>query len=279
MSPAVPAERRSSFYWGFLLLPREKREALSAVYEYCRLIDDIVDSGNLQKEEAVKMLAFWKEEIERTFNGSPTHSLSERLLPHVKALRLPKQPFLEIIRGCEMDLTVSRYETFEELESYLRGVACAVGDLAVEIFGYRATSPGHIREFARNFGYAFQLTNIIRDVGADLELGRVYLPLADMREAGYSLEALRSRDHTPAFTRLMNIQYQRAKLFYRRGRSLVDFRDRPGLLPAEIMAHVYEGLLDELHETGYRVFFEKTGQSVLRKIQHVGKAWLYCHGL
>ena len=278
MSPAAPAERRSSFYWGFLLLPKDKRAALSAVYEYCRLIDDIVDSGSLNKKEAQRMLDFWKEEVERIYNGTPTNSLSERLLAHIKKFHLPKQPFLEVIRGCEMDLTVSRYETFEELESYLKGVACAVGDLSVEIFGYSFTSPEHIRQFALNFGYAFQLTNIIRDVGADLEIGRVYLPLADMREAGYSLEALSSRDHTPAFTRLMNIQYQRAKTFYRRGRSLVDFRDRPGLLPAEIMAHVYEGLLDELHETGYRVFFEKTSQGILRKLQHMGKAWLYCHG-
>ena len=138
--PPRPNASRAS-YWGFLLLPKDKRAALSAVYEYCRLIDDIVDSGSLNKKEAQRMLDFWKEEVERIYNGTPTNSLSERLLAHIKKFHLPKQPFLEVIRGCEMDLTVSRYETFEELESYLQGVACAVGDLSVEIFGYSFTSP------------------------------------------------------------------------------------------------------------------------------------------
>jgi len=139
--PAPKAEKSSNFFLAFLFLSKAKREALSAVYAYCRLIDDIVDSGDLSKEEAQKLLDFWREEIERLYAGAPTHAVSRRLLPQVKAFTLPKEAFLEMIRGCEMDLGPAHYETFEELESYMRGVAGSVGSLSVEIFGYKHTPP------------------------------------------------------------------------------------------------------------------------------------------
>jgi 15-cis-phytoene synthase len=278
-STAAPAERGSNFFLGFLFLSRKKRDALSAVYAYCRLIDDIVDAGSLEREEARRMLDFWRAEIDRVYAGTPTHSVGQRLAAALKDFDLPKEAFLEMIRGCAMDLESTRYETFQDLESYLQGVACSVGRLSVEIFGYRHTSAADIKEFARQFGYAFQLTNIIRDVGADLEMGRVYLPESDMRAAGYSREALLRREHSPAFDRLMETLYQRAQASYRRGRSLVDFRDRPGLVPAEVMAHVYEGLLDDIKRGGYRVLFHKTTLGPLRKARLALKAWLYCHGI
>lgn len=278
MSPD-PSYRSSNFSLGFLFLSQDKRAVLGAVYAYCRLIDDIVDSGSLEKDEARRMLGFWREEVARLFAGRPTHSVSQRLLPYLAAYRLPQDAFLEVVRGCEMDLDRTRYATPEELESYMHGVASAVGYMCVEIFGYRHTPAPGIREFAKLFGYAFQLTNIIRDVGADLELGRVYLPQSDMRDAGYSEQSLLLREHGPAFTRLMEAQYRRAKGYYRRARSLVDFKDRPGLLPAEIMAHIYEGLLDEIESGGFRVFFQRHSLSGWRKAVLAGKAWLYCHGL
>src|SRR5262249_50828443 len=160
----------------------------------------------------------------------------------------------------------TRYETFEQLESYMRGVACSVGELSVRIFGTVHTPEDQRREFVKLFGYAFQLTNIIRDVGADLELGRVYLPEPDMKEAGYTRAALTSRDHPRPFARLMESLYRRAKGFYQRGRNMVDFRDRPALLPAEVMAHVYEGILDEIKETGFRVLFHRATLSPWRKL-------------
>lgn len=278
-APSAPrAERGSNFFLGFLLLPKAKREALSAVYAYCRLIDDIVDSGSLTPEEAKRMLDFWRDEVERLFAGKPTHSISARLLGPVREFCLPKEPFLEMIRGCEMDLGPTRYETFDQLESYMEGVAVSVGRLVVEIFGYQHTSKDKIQEFARLFGFAFQLTNIIRDVGVDLEIGRIYLPESDMREAGYSREALIHRDHTPAFERLMELEYKRARSYYQRARNLVDFRDRPGLLPAEIMAHIYEGILEEVRGTGFRVLYHKTSLSKWRKVRLAFDAWKYCHG-
>jgi phytoene synthase len=272
-------ERGSNFLLGFLCLSKARREALSAVYAYCRLIDDIVDSGNLDKNEARRMLEFWRAEIERAFEGKATHSISQRLTAQIAAFRLPKEPFLEMIRGSELDLGPARYETLEQLESYMRGVASSVGLLSGEIFGYRYTPRERMREFATLFGYAFQLTNIIRDVGEDLELGRVYLPESDMKDAGYSREALLRREHDGAFDRLMEFEYKRARAYYQRARNLVDFRDRPALLPGEVMAHIYEGLLEEIRRTSFRVLYRKTSLSPWRKLTSAFAAWKYCHGI
>jgi phytoene synthase len=184
-----------------------------------------------------------------------------------------------MIRGCEMDLDQTRYESFEELESYMRGVACSVGTLSVAIFGTTHTPPDRVKEFVRLFGYAFQLTNIIRDVGPDLEMGRVYLPESEMREAGYSREALVRREHNPAFDRLMGSLYRRARGYYQQGRNMVDFRDRPGLLPAEIMAHIYEGILEEIKQEGFRVLFHRTTLPAWQKLRLAFRAWLYSHGI
>ena len=275
----MSTERSSNFFLGFLFLPKAKREALSAVYSWCRLIDDIVDSGDIPKDEARRQLESWKGELDKLFAGEPSQPMAVRLLPHVRAYSLSKDAFLEMIRGCAMDLEGTRYATPEELESYMRGVASSAGRLAVEIFGCRNTPPERLREFTELFGYAFQLTNIIRDVGADLELGRIYIPASDMKEAGYSEKQLLLREHSAGFDRLMNILYRRAQTYYRRARSLVDFRDRPALLPAEVMAHIYEGLLEEIRDGGFRVLFHRHRLSRWRKAVLAGKAWLYCHGL
>jgi phytoene synthase len=273
------AERKSSFFLGFLLLPRAKREALSAIYAYCRLIDDIVDSGTLTKDEARRMLDFWRAEIERLFAGRPTHSIAQALVRPIADYGIPRGPFDEMIRGCALDLENTRYETIEELEGYMRGVASSVGVMCVHVFGWKHTPRERMLDFATTFGYAFQLTNIIRDVGVDLELGRIYLPLSEIRGCGYSVERLTLRDHGPAFDQLMLGQYNRAKTYYRRARNMVDFRDRPALLPAEVMAHVYEGVLDEIRAQHFRVLYQKTSLPGHRKLALAARAWLYCYGL
>lgn len=275
---APSAERGSSFSLGFWALPRAKREALSAVYAYCRLIDDVVDAGTLPRDEARRTLDVWREEIERLCAGRATHPVARALQGPVAAYRIPKNELLEVIRGCALDLEGTRYETAAELEGYMRGVASSVGVMCVSIFGWRHTSPERMREFAILFGYAFQLTNIVRDVGADLDLSRVYLPLADLRAAGCPPENLAARERTPAFLRAMETQHARAKDYYRRARSLVDARDRPSLLPAEVMAHVYEGLLDEIRRQGYPVLSRRVRLSGPRKLSRALRAWLYCHG-
>ncbi len=280
MTSAPPlAEKKSNFFLGFLLLPKAKRAALSAVYAYCRLIDDIVDTPETPKDEARRQLDFWREEIERLYQGTPKHEISRGLQKAIADYRIPKEAFLEMIRGCALDLDGTRYETIADLESYMRGVASSVGIMCVHIFGWKHTPPEAMREFATTFGYAFQLTNIIRDVGADLEIGRVYLPLADIRAAGYSVDRLAHREQGYVFERLMLAEYKRAKEYYAKARGLVDPRDRRGLLPAEVMAHVYEGLLDEIKAREFRVLFQKTSLPGHRKLALAFKAWLYCHGL
>ena len=280
MNPAPPREeKRSNFFLGFLLLPRAKREALSAAYAYCRLIDDIVDNNDTPKAESRKQLDFWREEVARLYEGRATHPIAKALEKPVADYHIPENAFLEMIRGCAMDLENARYESISDLESYMRGVASSVGVMCVHIFGWKHTPPERMAEFATTFGYAFQLTNIVRDVGADLELGRVYLPLADLRAAGYTVEELLHREHGPAFDRLMTAEYDRAKEYYKRARSLVDPRDLPSLLPAEIMAHVYEGLLDEIKAQKFRVLYQKTRLPSYRKLALAVRAGLYCHGL
>lgn len=272
------SERGSSFYWGFLFLSAGRRRALRSVYAFCRLMDDIVDSGTLTEAEARRMLGFWREEIRRLYAGRPTHSLSQEILPHIRTYSLPQQPFLDLIGGVEMDLSKKRYETFEELEPYLHGVAAAVGQLCVEIFGHRHSAPEQMREYAKNMGYAFQLTNILRDVGADLEQGRVYLPLREMEAAGYSLEALARREHTPAFRTLMNRLYERAKTHYRRARNDPHPLDRASMTPAEVMARVYEALLDEIKAEDFRVLFRRASLPWWRKARLAASAWAASHG-
>jgi phytoene synthase len=272
------AERSSNFFLGFLLLPRAKRDALSAVYAYCRLIDDIVDSGQ-PVDEARRGLDFWREEVERLYQGKPTHEVSRALAGPVAAYGIPKGELLEMIRGCAMDLEGTRYETITDLESYMRGVASSVGIMCVHVFGWRHTPRARMEGFAIAFGYAFQLTNIIRDVGADLELDRVYLPQADLRAAGVRPESLAGRRMTPELTGVLEAQYRRAKEYYAGARGLVDPRDRRQLLPAEAMAHVYEGLLDEIRARGYPVLSGKVSLPKRRKLTLALRAWLYCHGL
>ncbi|MBI3550228.1 MAG: presqualene diphosphate synthase HpnD [Elusimicrobia bacterium] len=278
MSAQAP-ETRSNFYLGFLFLPKPKRAALADVYGFCRHIDDIVDSGTLPKEESQKLLDTWREEIERLYDGGPTQPMAKRLLPHVREYSLPKAAFLDVIRGCEMDLNLKRYATFEELEPYLQGVAVAVGRLCIEIFGYPNSSKKDAQDYAKNMGYAFQLTNIMRDVGADLELGRVYLPQDEMKAAGYTSEMLLKRSHTPEFRALMSFQYDRAKAYYKRARNCISPKDRRSVLPAEVMAAVYEDVLDEIKSTDYRVLFHRVSLSRWRKAQLAFKAWMRSRSL
>ncbi|MEK7656192.1 MAG: squalene/phytoene synthase family protein [Elusimicrobiota bacterium] len=272
-------ESGSNFQLGFLFLAREKREALREVYGFCRRVDDIVDSGSLPPPEAAKELDFWVGEIERLYGGTPTHPLSLRLLPHVREYRLPKEGFLSLLAGVRMDLEKSRYETFEELEKYLYGVAGSVGLLCVEIFGYRHTPVAEVREYALSMGNAFQLTNILRDVGSDMERGRIYLPQEDFRAAGCGMDSFLRRQHTPEFLRLMGLQYDRAKGFYRKARNLLHPLDRAAMTPAEVMAAIYEELLDTMKSGQFRVFFTRTRLPLWRKAALACKAWAASHGI
>lgn len=268
---------QSNFKLGFLFLPKPKRDALSAVYAFCRHVDDLVDDRNQTEKAPVACaqapLAFWKEEVLRLYEGRPTHPISQNLAPAVRDFSLPQEAFLHILEGVGMDLRVSRYETFEELESYLFRVASAVGFLSIEIFGYRPSSAPRVREYARLLGYAFQMTNILRDVGVDLSSGRVYLPQEDLRRFKCSLNG-GTHSRTPeGFAELMRFECERARDFYRRAREQLPLEEKRGMLPGEVMASVYENLLSKIEDSGFDVLHRKITLSGFEKLSCAWRAW------
>ncbi len=277
-APAAP-QKSSNFYLGFLFLDKEKQEALGAVYGFARVVDDVVDGGKLSSQEASRELDFWQREVELLYDGKPEHPMTIAMQPHVERFKLPKEGFVELVKGVRMDLEKSRYETFEDLDRYMFGVAGAVGLLCVEIFGYKKTSPEDIRAYALAMGNAFQLTNILRDVGEDLERGRIYLPLADLKQAGVTEKSLALREHTPEFRALMKREFVRAKGFYREARSRLHPDDRASMTPSEVMAHIYEALLDRIEAEDFRVQFQRVRVPTWRKLLLALKAWLYCRGV
>jgi len=196
----------SSFYYAFHFLPPPRRRAITALYAFCREVDDVVDEVH---DEAVAQtkLAWWRQEIARTFDGSPQHPVAQALVPVVREFALPQEHFQTIIDGMAMDLGQTRYLDFAALELYCHRVAGVVGLLSAEIFGY--TNPA-TRGYARDLGVAFQLTNICRDVGEDARRGRIYLPQEDLARFGVAASSILRAEYSPAFQSLMKFEFDRA---------------------------------------------------------------------
>src|SRR5207245_6327269 len=238
---------RSNFYYAFLTLPRPRREALYAVYAFCRTVDDIADLGGergvdppVQRRE----LRRWREEVARCYapGAVPDHPIALRLQTAVRAYAIPRAALEAIIDGVEMDLDRVAYETAEELYPYCYRVASAVGLCCIEIFGY--TDP-RARQYAVNLGQALQLTNIIRDVGADARTGRVYIPQEDLRAFDVTVDDLRAARYTEPYMRLMAYQAARARQFYGLAWESFPAADARSLVAAEIMGRIYLALLEE----------------------------------
>jgi len=241
----------SSFYFSFLFLPRRKREAIYALYAFCRTVDDAVDQGAASPGDQRRILAEWRAELGRVYGGRPTQPIATRLADAVRAFPIPREHLEAILDGVEMDIDKRRYATFEELSEYCYRVASAVGLACIEIFGY---SDGQARDYALNLGIALQLTNILRDLRPDAERGRIYLPLDELRRFGYSEEdLLRSRYNRP-FLELMRFQADRAHAYYRAARTALPRVDRRRLLAAEIMRVTYHALLRAVEAHRFRVF-------------------------
>jgi phytoene synthase len=214
--------RDTSFYYSFLVLPPRKRRAIVAVWDFCRAVDDAVDVESVgrvpPRGPAADPLTIWRAELHACFDGrEPATAQGKALQPFIREFSLPKQPFEDLIDGVEMDLSQARYPTFHELAEYCRRVASAVGLICIEIFGYR--DPG-TRAYAVNLGMALQITNIIRDVAADLEQGRVYLPAEDMGRFGVTEDGLRAGDVTPEVRDLLRFECERARYYYRLAASM-----------------------------------------------------------
>jgi phytoene synthase len=274
ITPAqITKKSRSNFYYAFLALPRARREALYAVYAFCRTVDDIVDvAGDAGPAAQRRALAEWRAEVARCFEpgATPRHPIARRLGAAVQAYPIPRAALEAIVEGVLMDLDRSEYETADDLYPYCYRVASAVGLCCIEIFGY--TDP-RTRAYAVNLGLALQLTNIIRDVGADARAGRIYLPQEDLRTFGVTAEDLRDGRMTDRFAKLMTHQAERARDFYRKAWAAFPVGDARSLVPAEIMGRIYWALLGEIEARGFAVFGERISVPARRKLAIALRCW------
>lgn len=260
----------SSFYHAFRFLPRDRREAITAFYAYCREADDVVDECH-DPGVAQAKLAWWRDEVARLYQGRPQHPVTQALHPHITRFDIPQSLLDEILDGMEMDLTEQRYADFKHLRLYCHRAAGVVGEVAARIFGH--TRRGTL-EYAHRLGLALQLTNIIRDVGEDARRGRIYLPQDELAQAGVAeSDILQGRD-SPAFQALMEQQYQRAKATYDEALALLPREDRKAQRPGLIMAAVYRDLLEAVREEGFPVLRGRTSLTPLRKFWLAWRTWL-----
>lgn len=260
----------SSFYYSFVFLPDERRRAITALYAFCREVDDVVDETQDPQLAATK-LAWWRREVANLYAGEPQHPVTRALLPHVKSFSLEKDNLLLIIEGMEMDLTQTRYLDWQALERYCHRVASVVGLLAARIFGY---SDERTLEYARNLGLAFQLTNIIRDVGEDGRRNRIYVPMEDLKRFEVPAADLLNGRESPAFVELMKYESERARSYYAKAFAALPAADRRAQRPGLIMAAIYRTLLDEIEADGFRVLKGKTSLTPLRKLWIAWKTWI-----
>jgi phytoene synthase len=272
---ALTRRSGSNFYYAFLTLPRPRRDALYAVYAFCRTVDDIADLGQERGVAAATLRAeldAWRDEVARCYASGPApeHPIAQRLAVAVRAYPIPREALLAIIDGVAMDLDGVVYETADDLYPYCYRVASAVGLAAIEIFGY--TDPA-ARQYAESLGIALQLTNIIRDVGSDARAGRVYVPQEDLRKFGVSADDLRAGHYTDAFVALMRQQAERARRFYRAARDAFPRRDARSLIAAEIMGQIYWSLLGRIEARRYRVLGERVSVPASRKIAIALRCW------
>lgn len=260
----------SSFYYSFLFLPPERRRAITALYAFCREVDDVVDECS-EVEIARTKLAWWRREIAASYDGSATHPVARALVPVVGEFNLPLRHFHDVIDGMEMDLQYNRYPDFPTLQTYCYRVAGVVGLMAAEIFGYRDPST---RQYAELLGTAFQLTNIIRDVGEDARRNRIYLPLDDLARFGVRSEDIVRLHEVEGFQPLMAFQIERARDYYRRAFVALPQEDRKAQRAGLVMAAIYRTTLDKIEAGGCRVLVGRTSLTPIRKLWIAWRTWL-----
>lgn len=260
----------SSFYYSFRLLPAETRRAITAFYALCRELDDVVDECHDAGVAAIK-LNWWRGELDRMASGTPQHPVTRALIDTQRGRDLPKSLLLEIVDGMAMDLAYHRYPNFATLQQYCYRVAGVVGELSAQIFGYRDETT---RDYAHDLGLAFQLTNIIRDVGEDARRGRIYIPLDELAQFGVQEADLLRYKPTPAFYQLMQFQFERAHAMYAQALQKLPAIDRKSQRPGLVMAAIYHALLVEIQRAQFPVLTARVSLPTARKIWLAGKTWL-----
>lgn len=264
------AKSGSSFYYSFRFLDAPRRRAITALYAFCREVDDIADEIT-DRQVALAKLGWWRAEIANLFSGHPTHKVTMALQPAIATYGIDADRLNEIIDGMEMDLTRHRYGDFDSLKLYCHRVAGVVGQLSAGIFGYQSSGT---RDYAENLGLAFQLTNIIRDVGEDARRGRIYLPLEELRRFGVKESSLLAGEYTPEFEALMRFQTERAKAHYAIAMSALAKQDRRAQRPGLMMSAIYLALLVEIERAQFRVLHQRISLTPLRKLWLAWKTWV-----
>jgi phytoene synthase len=275
MSPDEYCQHRaagsgSSFYYSFLFLPPERRRAITALYAFCREVDDVVDECNDASLARAK-LGWWRGEIAKLFAGRPDHPVMRALAPGLAPYAITAVRLNEIIDGMQMDLDQTRYLDFAGLERYCYHAAGVVGILSAGIFGYRDE---RTLEYANNLGLAFQLTNIIRDVGEDARKNRIYLPMDELRDFGVPATDLLNARQSESFVQLMRYQAHRAGGYYSKALEALPAIDRRAQRPGLIMAAIYRALLEEIERDGFEVLTRRTSLTPLRKFWLAWKTWV-----
>ncbi|MBI4205906.1 MAG: presqualene diphosphate synthase HpnD [Betaproteobacteria bacterium] len=264
------AQSGSSFYYSFLFLPQERRRAITVLYAFCREVDDVVDECSDVGVARMK-LDWWRREVASLYEGRPQHPVAVALAEVMGKFKLPQQQLQEIIDGMEMDLDHNCYPDFASLRVYCHRVASVVGLLSAEIFGYQ--DPRTL-DYAAHLGTAFQLTNIIRDVGEDARRNRIYLPLDELREHSVSADDIAAARETDNFRRLMEFQIERALGFYRQAFAALPAVDRRSQRAGLVMAAIYRALLDEIRADGCRVLTRRTSLTPIRKLWIAWTTWI-----
>ena len=260
----------SSFYYSFLFLSPERRRAITALYAFCREVDDVVDETNEMQVAAAK-LGWWRAEVANLFAGRPQHPVTKALAPHTQPYAITPEKLNDIIDGMEMDLTQTRYLDWPNLERYCYRVAGVVGLLAASIFGYR--DPRTL-DYAKDLGIAFQVTNIIRDVGEDARKNRIYLPMDDLKRFNVPAADILNARQTDEFRALMEFEAARARGLYEKAMAALPAQDRRAQRAGLIMAAIYRALLEEIERDGFQVLKQRTSLTPLRKLYIAWKTWL-----
>ncbi len=247
----ISKKSKSSFYYAFNLLPANKRDAMTTLYAFCRETDDIVDENDFSNKVKTEKLNIWKTELKKGLSDKSVFPLLNNLTQIIKQFKIPTEPFFDLIKGMEMDIKQSRYSTIDDLLQYCYRVAATVGLMSIEIFGYKNVST---REFAINLGLALQITNILRDVKKDASIGRIYLPLEDLKKFNYSEEELFANIYNENFTALMHYEAERAKEYFAKANRALDISDKPNLFAARAMQHIYFRLLKKMEANNFNVY-------------------------
>jgi 15-cis-phytoene synthase len=251
-SRTITRKSASNLAMAFVLLPRAKRDGMSALYAFCREVDDVADDETVAVPQRRAQLAAWRDDVRRACGTeTPEFPVNRELQPVIHHHHLPFEHFDSLLKGVEMDLDVKRYEDYEALEVYCYRVASVVGLLSIEVFGYRDAA---CKQYAVFLGKALQLTNILRDVQSDAKRGRIYLPLSELARFKVAPEEILRLEYSPRFCELANSVAERARYFYQQARATLPAVDRRSMVAAELMGSVYWRLLRKLEAQRFNVF-------------------------